>query len=83
MESKEKKQKTISGEVVSDKMDKTIVVSVNRVVQNKLYKKKYTVSKKYKVHDEKNEHKNGDIVEFTPSRPISKDKNFVVIGKVS
>ena len=83
MESKEKKQKTISGEVVSDKMDKTIVVSVNRVVQNKLYKKKYTVSKKYKVHDEKDEYKSGDLVEFAPSRPISKDKNFMVIGKVS
>jgi len=83
MKSEEKMIKKITGEVVSDKMDKTIVVSVNRVIENRLYKKKYTVSQKYKVHDEKNEYKTGDIIEFTSTKPISRDKSFVAVRKVS
>lgn len=83
MKSDEKMIKKITGEVVSDKMDKTIVVSVNRVIENRLYKKKYTVSQKYKVHDEKNEYKTGDIIEFTSTKPISRDKSFVAVRKVS
>lgn len=74
--------KKLIGEVVSDKMDKTVVVSVDRIVKNKLYKKSYTVSKKYKAHDEKNEYKIGDLVEIVSTKPQSKDKSFKVFGKV-
>ena len=68
------------GVVVSDKMDKTIVVRVDRVRTNKKYGKKYTVSTRYKVHDEKNAHKENEIVEFIACRPYSKDKRWRVIA---
>ena len=69
----------LKGVVVSDKMDKTVVVSVSRFVKHKLYGKFYKVSKKYKAHDENNEHKVGDKVEIIETRPISKDKRFKVM----
>ncbi len=65
--------------VVSDKADKTIVVNVDRVRQHPKYHKRYTVSKKYKVHDEKGQFKEGDKVIFIECRPISKDKKWRVI----
>lgn len=71
--------KILKGVVVSDKMDKTIVVSVSRFVKHPLYGKFYKVSKKYKAHDEDNKYKIGDKVEIAETRPISKDKNFSVI----
>jgi small subunit ribosomal protein S17 len=71
--------KVLKGVVVSDKMDKTIVVSVSRFVKHPLYGKFYKVSKKYKAHDEKNQYKIGDKVEIIETRPISKDKRFRVI----
>ena len=71
-----------TGVVTSDKMDKTVVVSVDRVKEHPLYKKKYTVSQKYKVHDENNEYKIGDIVEFSSCRPISREKKYKVVKKV-
>jgi small subunit ribosomal protein S17 len=67
------------GEVVSDKMDKTIVVKVEKVKIHPKYNKRYMTSKKYKVHDEKNKYKEGDFVVFQPCRPISKDKKWRVI----
>jgi small subunit ribosomal protein S17 len=67
------------GVVVSDKMDKTIVVKVERVKIHPKYKKRYKVSKKYKVHDENNKYKEGDQVIFRQCRPISKDKKWRVI----
>ena len=67
------------GVVVSDKMDKTRVVKVESVKVHPKYKKRYTVSKKYKVHDEKNLYKQGDKVEFLECRPLSKDKRWRVI----
>ena len=81
---KEKKQdnkknvikKKFSGIVVSDKMDKTIVVNVDRVKVHPKYKKRYTVSKKYKVHDEKNKFSVGEKVSFIECRPLSKDKRW-------
>jgi len=73
--------KKIKGIVVSDKMDKTIVVSVSRVKTHPIYQKKYTVSKKYQVHDEANSYKTGDVVEISSSKPVSRKKHFVVIGK--
>lgn len=69
------------GVVVSDKMDKTIVVRVEQVKVHPKYKKRYTVSKKYKVHDERNEHKEGDKVEFAECRPLSKDKRWRTLNK--
>lgn len=74
------KAKTLRGVVVSDKMDKTIVVKVDRYIKHPKYKKYYTVSKKYKAHDETNVHKTGDKVEIISTRPISKDKKFKVVG---
>lgn len=69
----------LKGVVVSDKMQKTIVVSVSRFIKHPLYGKYYKVSKKYKAHDEENAHKVGDNVEIVETRPISKDKRFKVV----
>ena len=78
----EKRQRTLVGKVVSNKMDKTIVVRVERRVKHPLYGKIVNRSKKYKAHDETNQYNEGDIVEIAESRPISKDKNFVVVKKL-
>lgn len=74
-------KKKLTGKVVSDKMDKTVVVNVTRYVAHKKYGKYFKIDKHYKAHDEKNEYKVGDTVLIEESRPISKDKNFVVIEK--
>ncbi len=76
---KVKKQSTMKGVVVGDKMDKTVVVSVSRFIKHPLYGKFYKVSKKYKAHDEENKHKTGDTVEIVETRPMSKDKRHKVI----
>lgn len=68
----------LSGVVVSNKMDKTVVVSVSRFVKHPKYGKYYKVSKKYKAHDEGNKYQVGDKVNLIESRPISKDKKFIV-----
>ena len=70
------------GEVVSDKMDKTIVVKVTSIKTHPKYKKQYKSSKKYKAHDEKNEYKVGDTVVIQECRPLSADKRYRVIKKV-
>lgn len=79
--SNKKGNKTLSGVVVSDKMDKTVVVSVSRFIEHPKYGKFYKVSKKYKVHDENNQYTTGDKVKIVSTRPISKDKKFKVTGK--
>ncbi len=76
-----KKGNILKGVVVSDKMDKTVVVSVSRFIKHPLYGKFYKVSKKYKAHDEENRSKKGDTVEMVEVRPISKDKRFKVVSK--
>lgn len=68
------------GIVVSDKMDKTIVVAVESLKTHPKYLKKYRSTKKYKVHDEDNKFKKGDKVEFSQCRPISKDKSHTVVA---
>ena len=73
-------RKTWTGVVVSDKMDKTIVVKVEKVKIHPIYKKRFRVSKKYQVHDENNQHKVGDKVQFEETRPISKNKKWAVIN---
>jgi len=72
-------KKRFQGVVTSDKMDKTIVVKVNRTKVHPIYKKRYRVTKKYKIHDQKNEAKIGDQVIFEECRPLSKDKKWRLI----
>jgi small subunit ribosomal protein S17 len=74
-----KKSNILKGVVVSDKMDKTIVVSVTRFVEHAKYGKRIKVSKKYKAHDEGNTKKVGDIVEIVETKPMSKDKKHKVV----
>ncbi len=79
----DKKIKRIKGVVISEAMDKTIVANVSRVITHPLYHKKYAVTKKYKAHCEENNYKIGDVVELAPCKPISKDKHYIVIKKIS
>ena len=74
-------KKKFNGEVVSDKMSKTIVVKVDITKIHPKYGKRYTVNKKYKVHDEKGQFKTGDKVSFVECRPLSKQKRWRVLYK--
>ncbi len=76
-------RKKLTGTVVSDKMDKTVVVNVSRYVAHKKYGKYYKIDKRYKAHDETNEYKVGDKVIIEETRPMSKDKTFKVLSKVT
>lgn len=76
-------RKSFTGTVVSDKSDKTITVVVDRYKKHRLYGKRVKVSKKYSVHDENNEAKVGDIVNFMSCRPISKTKRFRLVKIVT
>ncbi len=73
----------LKGKVVSDKMEKTVVVEVSRTKKHPLYEKRYELHKKYKAHDEENKYKEGDIVIIEETRPISKDKRWRVVEKES
>lgn len=73
-----KRQRKLVGKVVSDKMDKTVVVLVERRVKHPLLGKVVMRSARYKAHDEANEFKAGDTVEIAESRPISRDKTWRV-----
>lgn len=68
------RRKVMTGTVVSDKMDKTVVVSIERLVKHPQYGKYVRRRNRFKVHDEKNECKMGDVVRFMETRPLSKDK---------
>jgi len=72
-------KRILQGVVVSDKMDKTVVVSVERRVMHPIYKKFIRRSKKYHAHDEDNQFKIGDTVRIRECRPISKTKTWEVI----
>lgn len=72
--------KTLTGIVTSDKADKTIVITVTSRETHPLYKKQYTVSRKYTAHDEKNEAHAGDRVTIQETRPISKNKSFTLVS---
>ena len=78
MSEKQKIQRSLTGRVVSDKMDKTITVLIERRVTHPLYGKIVTRSKKYHAHDEKNECHEGDLVTIEECRPISKTKAWRV-----
>ena len=73
------RRKKLVGRVVSDKMDKTVVVRVERTKRHPLYGKVIRVSKKVKAHDPNNECRVGDLVRIIESRPISKEKRWVVM----
>lgn len=72
------RRKVLVGTVVSDKMQKTIVVKVERRVRHSLYKKYVVRSTRFKVHDEKNEANIGDLVTLIESRPLSRDKRWAL-----
>lgn len=76
---KRNERKVREGVVVSDKMDKTIVVAVHDKVKHPIYKKTMNRTKKFKVHDENNEAGTGDTVEIEETRPLSKDKYFRLV----
>ncbi|MCJ7786901.1 30S ribosomal protein S17 [Patescibacteria group bacterium] len=75
-------KKQITGTVVSNKMQKTVVVKVERIKEHPRYKKRYKVHKKYKAHDEKGECKVEDKVIIEECRPMSKEKRWRVIKKI-
>ena len=75
--------RTVTGKVVSNKMDKTITVLVERKVKHPLYGKYINKSNKFHAHDEKNEINEGDVVQITEHKPISKSKSWVVTKVVT
>jgi len=77
-----KRRRIFKGKVISCRMDKTAVVKVDRIKIHPKYKKRYITSKKYKIHDEKNECKVGDTVIFMECRPISKEKKWKLVTRV-
>lgn len=79
---KQTKGKILKGEVVSDAMNKTVVVLVGRYKKNRKYGKYVRVSNRHKAHDENNEYKKGDKVEIGEIKPVSKGKNFTVLRKI-
>jgi small subunit ribosomal protein S17 len=74
-----KKKKTYIGQVVSDKMNKTVVLAVTRRIAHAKYSKTIKRTTKFKAHDEKNECKVGDVVRFIETRPLSKEKRWTVL----
>ena len=76
------RRKVRVGKVVSDRMEKTIVVSIERLVKHPTYGRYVRRRTKFKVHDEKNECHIGDVVRFMETRPLSKDKRWRFVGIV-
>ncbi|HWR59409.1 MAG TPA: 30S ribosomal protein S17 [Thermodesulfovibrionales bacterium] len=72
-------KKVYSGKVLSDKMDKTVVVGVTRLYQHRVYKKTVKKLTKFKAHDEENRCKVGDTVSIIEARPLSKEKRWAVL----
>jgi len=75
-------KKKLQGMVVSDKMQKTVVVKVESIKEHPKYKRRFKTHKKYKAHAENQEYKVGDKVVIEETAPISKDKHFKVISKI-
>lgn len=78
---KNSKQRILKGVVVSDKMQKTVVVQVSRMKKHPKYKKYYSVAKKFKAHDAEGQYHTGDNVLIQETKPLSKEKRWIVIGK--
>lgn len=72
-------KKIYTGKVISDRMNKTVVVAVTRLTQHPVYKKTVKMTTRFKAHDEENRCKVGDIVSIIESRPLSKDKRWKVL----
>lgn len=77
------KKRKLTAVVVSDKMQKTRVVAIERLKKHPKYVTYYRVTSKFKAHDEANEYKKGDKVVIEETRPLSKDKRWVIVGKVT
>ena len=75
-------KKELTGIIVSDKMQKTAVVEVERIKEHPKYKRRYKVHKKYKAHIEIGEYKTGDKVVIRECRPMSKDKRWEIVSKI-
>ena len=75
-------KKRLQGIIVSDRMEKTVVVRTERIKKHPKYKRRYRISKKYKAHIENQDFKKGDKVIIEECRPISKEKKWRVVGKV-
>lgn len=73
------RKRILKGVVVSDKMDKTVVVVVESIKQHPKYKRRYKVSKKYKAHDPEKKYHIGDKISIQECRPISKEKKWIVL----
>jgi len=82
MTEQQKNARTVSGKVVSDKMDKTITVLVERRVKHPIYGKYVKRSTKVKAHDESNQCRLGDVVTISESRPLSKTKSWALVEVV-
>ena len=80
---RENKRRVLRGKVVSDKMDKTIVVEISTKKSHPLYGKRVNFSRKFKAHDELNEAKIGDIVEIMETRKLSANKHFRLVRVIS
>ena len=79
MELSPKKKRILKGKIVSDKMKDTVVVVVDRYVKHPKYKKYILRQKRYKVHDPGNTRKIGEVVTIEETRPLSRDKHFLII----
>ena len=77
------KRRTKVGHVVSDKMDKSVVVSVERLRRHAIYKRVVRLSSKFKAHDEENSARVGDTVRIEESRPLSREKRWTVVEIVA
>lgn len=80
--SERNERRVLTGKVVSDKMDKTIVVTVETYKEHKLYGKRIKHTYKFKAHDEENRAKTGDVVKVMQTRPLSKDKRWRLVDIV-
>lgn len=75
-------KRNLQGIVISDKMEKTRVVAITRLKKHPRYLKYYKVTKNFKAHDGKNEYKTGDKVMIEETKPMSKDKRWIIIEKI-
>lgn len=82
MEQTKSNKKILMGIISSAKMEKTAVVVVKRLVEHPKYRKRYWVSKKYKAHNPQNQFKEGERVTMRESRPLSKDKRWVITKRL-
>lgn len=83
MEQNQVHKRQLIGIIVSHKMNKTAVVKVDKTKLHPKYKKRYIISKKFKAHDEKNEYKERDVVVIEECRPMSREKRWRIIEKMS